>query len=83
MQELAFSMLAATLVSCAEILARTVEAGARPKWSDTTQKKANRTTLRTIVFMAIIKDPRTCDVAELLDEELGIAWRRAKKTTAR
>lgn len=79
LQELTFSMLAATLISCAEIMARTVEAEARPKWSDTTQKRANRVTLRTIVLMAILKDPRACDVAELLDEELGIAWRRARK----
>jgi len=79
MQELTFSMLAATLISCAEIIARTVEAEARPKWNDTTQKRANRTTLRTIVLMALLKDPRACNVADLLDEELGIAWRRAKK----
>ena len=79
MQEIMFSMLAATMISCAEILACTIEAGGRPKWSDTTQKKANRTTLRTIIFMALIKDPRGCNVAELLDEELGIAWKRAKK----
>ena len=79
LQELSFTMLAATLVSCAEIMARTVEAEARPKWSDTTQKRANRVTLRTIILMALLKDPRACDIAELLDQELGIAWKRARK----
>ncbi|MDY6874472.1 MAG: IS4 family transposase [Chloroflexota bacterium] len=79
LQELTFSMLAATMISCAEIIARTVESESRPRWNDTRQKKANRTTLRTIVLMALIKDPRTCDIAELLDQELEIAWRRAQK----
>lgn len=79
LQELSFSMLAATLVSCAEIIARTIEAESRPKWNDTTQKRVNRMTLKTIVHMALLKDPRACDVAELLDDELGIAWRRAQR----
>ena len=72
-------MLAATMISCADVLARTVMAEGRPKWNDTTQKRTNRKTLRTILFMGLLKDPRACDVAELLDEELGIAWKRAKK----
>jgi hypothetical protein len=77
--EITMAMLAGTLVAAAEMIALTVTHQRMPAWNEIHQRRCNRVTLKTIILTIILKDPRTVDIKELLDHELGIAGRRAQK----
>jgi hypothetical protein len=76
--EITMAMLAASLMSAAELIALTVKTGRMPDWDDVHQRRCNRATLATIVLNAIKLNPEVNDVAEILDNELRIAALRAR-----
>ena len=77
--EIAMAMLAASLVSAAELIALTVNVRRMPRWNDLQQRRCNRSTLATIVLNALKSDPAILAVADMLDRELGICAKAASK----
>ena len=77
--EITMLMLGSSLMAAGEMVALQDQYGRMPKWDDQQQRRANRSTLATIVPIMITSDPRTVDVQELLGRELGVAARSAKR----
>lgn len=77
--EISMAMLASALISGAEMIAMVVRSEGMPKWNDIEQRRCNRVVLKTVIMQALLKDPRSCNVSDILDTELEIAALRARK----
>lgn len=77
--EMTMAMLAASLMSAAELIALTVQNGRMPTWDDVTQKRCNRSVLAKVVLNVLKSNPLVYDVAEMIDNELRISALRARK----
>ena len=77
--EMIMAMLAASLMSAAELIALTVKHGRMPNWDDVSQQRCNRAVLATIVLNVLKSNPQIYDVSGLIDQELRIAALRARK----
>jgi hypothetical protein len=78
-QEICMAMVAAAMISAAEMLALTVRHGRMPTWHDAHQQRCNRATLATTVRQMLLTDPTLREVDEMLDDALGISALRAIK----
>jgi len=77
--EMTMAMLAASLMSAAELIALTVQNGRMPTWDDVTQKRCNRSVLAKVVLNIVKTNPLVYDVTEMIDNELRISALRARK----